>query len=66
MALPHEEGGEGLANFALNHVSLECQLHVPVDQCGVSVKVENEFSILGGILGGIRLYTYKFSSSPAF
>ena len=29
MVKPHAEGGEGLANFVLNHVSLECQLHVP-------------------------------------
>ena len=29
MVKPHAEGGEGLANFALNHISLECQLHVP-------------------------------------
>ena len=26
------EGGEGLANIALDHVSLECQLHVPVNR----------------------------------
>ena len=27
-AEPRAEGGEGLANIALDHVSLECQLHV--------------------------------------
>ena len=31
-AKPRAEGGEGLANIALDHVSLECQLHVPVNQ----------------------------------
>ena len=29
-AKPRAEGGEGLANIALDHVSLECQLHVSV------------------------------------
>ena len=29
---PRAEGGEGLANIALDHVSLECQLHVPVNR----------------------------------
>ena len=31
-AKPRAEGGEGLANIALDHVSLECQLHVPVNR----------------------------------
>ena len=31
-AKPRVEGGEGLANIALDHVSLECQLHVPVNR----------------------------------
>ena len=29
---PCAEGGEGLANIALDHISLECQLHVPVNR----------------------------------
>ena len=28
----YAEGGEGPANIALDHVSLECQLHVPVNR----------------------------------
>ena len=32
VAKPHAEGGEGLANIALDHISLECQLHVPVNR----------------------------------
>ena len=31
-AKPRAEGGEGLANIALDHVSLDCQLHVPVNR----------------------------------
>jgi len=54
MALPHEEGGEGLGNLVQSRFS-GMQLYVPVDQCGVSVKVEDEFSIPGGILGGIQV-----------
>jgi len=29
LLLPCTKGGEGLAKFALDHVSLECKLHVP-------------------------------------
>ena len=32
VAKPRAEGGEGLANIALDHISLECQLHVPVNR----------------------------------
>ena len=28
----YAEGGEGLVNIALDQVSLECQLHVPVNR----------------------------------
>ena len=31
VAKPCAEGREGLANIALDHVALECQLHVPVN-----------------------------------
>ena len=42
------EGGEGLANIALDHVSLDCQLHVHVTG-EVPARVEDEFCTLGGI-----------------
>jgi len=41
-------GGEGLANFALDHIFLEYQLHVTC----VPVRVEDEFCTLGGIQVG--------------
>ena len=46
-AKPHTEGGEGLANVALDQVSLECQLHVPV-KCQLQLH-EDAFCTLGGI-----------------
>ena len=41
-------GGEGLANFALDHVSLECQLRFTCEPG----RAEDEFGILGGIQVG--------------
>ena len=38
----------GLASFALNHVSLECQLHVTCEPVEY-LRVEDEFCILEGV-----------------
>ena len=51
-------GGEGLANFALDHVFLECQLHVTCETGRVPVRVDDEFCTLGArvlLLGGIQV-----------
>ena len=39
----YTEGRDGLAIFALYHVSLESQLHVYLWTSGVAVRVEEEF-----------------------
>jgi len=51
-----------LTNFAIDHVCLECQLHVTCElvECQLAVRVEDEFCFLGGIQVGQVYSTLPF------
>jgi len=42
-AKKHAVGGEGLASFALDHVSLECQLHVTCELVEGQLELDDDF-----------------------
>jgi len=52
MTKQHAVGGEDLANFTLNNISMECQLHLTSELVECQLEFEDEFYILGGIQVG--------------